>query len=92
VKPTVVPAAPPIRPAEDADAEAPTREPERPRVANYMSTDDEWCHVLVNIGLGGYTKTLCGKRVVPPLSSGHAPPPARCPGGHPSCPDCAEAG
>jgi hypothetical protein len=91
VKPGVVPIAPPIRPVEDTELEAPAREPERPRVANFIGTGDEWCHVLVNVGLGGYTKALCGKRVVPPLSSGHAPPPARCPGGHPSCPDCAAA-
>jgi hypothetical protein len=91
VKPVVDTQTPLRPPLEDTELGTLAREPERPRVANYRGTDDEFCHVLVNVGLGGYSKTLCGKRVVPPLSGGHEPPPKPCPGGHPSCPDCAEA-
>jgi hypothetical protein len=88
----VVPIAPHIRPAEDVETEAPAREPERPRRASARGTDDDLCHVLVNVGLGGYSRTVCGQRLVPPLSRGetHAPPPKHCPGGWASCPACAQ--
>jgi hypothetical protein len=84
----------PVRPPlEDTELGAPAREPQRPRRSSALGTDDDLCHVLVNVGLGGYSRTLCGKRVAPPLSMSqtHDPPPTQCPGGWSSCPDCAEA-
>jgi hypothetical protein len=85
----------PLRPpVEDTEFDDPVRDSDRPRRASALGTDDALCHVLVNVGLGGYSRTLCGKRVSPPLSRSqtHDPPPKRCPGGWPSCPDCGAAG
>jgi hypothetical protein len=56
-------------------------------LASAIGTIDRFCHILTG-GRGHWTGTLCGLVLEPPQTFGHVPPPERCPGGHPSCPDC----
>jgi hypothetical protein len=61
-----------------------------PTYASAIGTIDRFCHVLTG-EQGHWTGTLCGLALEPIQTYAHEPPPARCPGGHPSCPECAQA-
>jgi hypothetical protein len=65
-------------------------EEDDPKCANARGTIDRYCHILAGEP-GNYTRTLCGLVLEPSLTCGHEPPPEPCPGGHPSCPECAAA-